>query len=786
MRYFFVFFFSFWAMLGRAQEVSVRPYIQNAEPNSVYIMWETNDGEESVVEWGLSDQLGESTAGSMQTTQGGGNLHTVQLQGLERFTRYYYRVRTGSFVSDVYYFKTPPFASDNESFRFAAMSDMQRDGNNPTKWEEIVNDGVIAYLEDNFGSEISDELALLMIPGDLVDNGLNYNEWQNEFFGPASTLLSYVPVYPVPGNHELNTTFFFQYFNLPDNGTPGFEEHWWFKDYGNIRIIGLDSNFPFTNQAQLDWLETTLNQTCQDEDIDFVFAQLHHPYHSELWTPGNLDYTGDVISLLEDFSTDCGKPSVHFFGHTHAYSRGQSRDHKHVMVNVATGGGAIDNWGEFPQFDYDEFSVSYDEFGFVMVEVIPGDDPHFILKRLSFGDDDVILDNVLRDSLVIRMNETAVQIPNPVFPVNTEVIPDCIELKADAFDMLNVSGHGQAHWQLVNFNGSFDDPAFESWKNYENIYYEVDTQADDDLTDELVFNLSPNSIYKWRVRYRDRELNWSDWSEDAIFTTGDAIQSLNLLNNSGAEENTTYWQAVEGNIEALTAGECNGIDPYAGFRYFAVGGVCDDAAFGRAHQDIDVIEWSEEIDAGGYGASWGGYLSNWGGSDVPAIQLIFLDESEVEIGSTEVISNINSNWTFYSQWNEAPEGTRTIRFELTGTRNSGADNDSYFDELFLRVGGEFDDCAQFTSSVIERQKLSNFRVYPNPATDLAILDFGKVITDPVVLAHDQRGQLVELKVEMKEQQVILDCSGLSSGIYMLQVFSGAELLGGSRLVVQKK
>lgn len=157
-----------------------------------------------------------------------------------------------------------------------------------------------------------------------------------------------------------NTIFF-----LPTNGGEGLEEHAWYHDYGNVRIVGLDSNGYFAGEDQLNWLDQILTQTCEQEEIDFVFAQLHPPHKSELWTPGELGFAGEVISRLETFSTDCGKPSIHFFGHTHGYSRGQSRDHKHLWVNVATAGGAIDNWGEFPQFDYEEFTVSQDEWGFV-------------------------------------------------------------------------------------------------------------------------------------------------------------------------------------------------------------------------------------------------------------------------------------------------------------------------------------------------------------------------------------------------------------------------------------
>lgn len=133
----------------------------------------------------------------------------------------------------------------------------------------------------------------------------------------------------------------------------------------------MDSNEGYRNKSQLNWLEEVLLQTSANDSIDFVFAQLHHPHKSELWLDGEEDFTGEVVNRLEQFSSQTGKPSIHFFGHTHGYARGQSRDHKHLWINVATAGGNIDYWGEFAQRNYDEFTVTQDEYGFVMVEIDP-------------------------------------------------------------------------------------------------------------------------------------------------------------------------------------------------------------------------------------------------------------------------------------------------------------------------------------------------------------------------------------------------------------------------------
>jgi hypothetical protein len=124
------------------------------------------------------------------------------------------------------------------------MSDMQQDWTHPDVFNDIVDDNLIPYIDEKFGNDLATDLAYFFIPGDLVTTGSNYGSWASTFFEPAENLLSYVPLYPVPGNHEANTPTFFKYFNLPLNGsvTNDYPEHWWYKDHSNVRLIGLESN----------------------------------------------------------------------------------------------------------------------------------------------------------------------------------------------------------------------------------------------------------------------------------------------------------------------------------------------------------------------------------------------------------------------------------------------------------------------------------------------------------------------------------------------------------------
>lgn len=512
-------------------EILVQPYLQDAEPTSIKVLWETSTNEKSTVEWGLTPKLGQKTSGfSTKVNYEDSFLHQVELTGLKRFTVYYYRVKTGKLKSDIYQFKTPPFANQKESFNLVAMSDMQYDHRQPEKFQEVINDGVIKYLENEFEGNVPENLALVMIPGDLVENGAKYHQWKDHFFKQSANLFSQVPVYPVLGNHERNSNFYFKYFTLPENGSPAYHEHWWYKDYGNTRIIGLNSNSGYRDlKEQFKWLKTTLEETAKNDNIDFVFAQLHHPHKSELWIPGEEEPSGKIVKMLEAFTETSGKPSLHFFGHTHGYSRGQSRDHKHLWVNVASAGGAIDNWGEFEGRDYDEFTVTQDEYGFVMVSIDPNPaDPKLTLKRISRGNiEDGIKNNEVSDSITVWKLTKKPNAPKALSPINETVNYVGTTLKASAF-IGNRAGafHAASHWQIStseNFEKNEETgeevKIIESWKQFENWYYDENRQKNDNLSDEWFERLEPNTTYYWRVRYRDQYLNWSDWSDIKSFKT---------------------------------------------------------------------------------------------------------------------------------------------------------------------------------------------------------------------------------------------------------------------------
>ena len=768
-----------------SQTIKVQPYLQDATPTSIYVSWETNSGTDSTVEYGLTTTLGMVATGAVITaTDGVSKVHEVQITSLIPNTKYYYKVITGPAISTINNFKTPNVASQDGVIRILAMSDMQVDDANPTIFNQIVNNGVINYLTSQYGGDFSDNLNMILIPGDLVASGTTYSQWQNNFFTPAQNLFKNVPVYPVLGNHEINSPNYFNYFHLPTNGAAGYIEHSWYKDISNVRIIGIDSNSPYTNQAQLDWFDTVLASAATNPDIDFVIAQFHHPHKSELWTPGEISYSGQIVQKLEAFSNANNKPSMHLFGHTHGYSRGLSRDSKHIWLDVASSGGNIDYWGEYSNQDYDEFSVTYDDYGFVLIEITNSDNPKIVMKRISRGDESTPLDNVLKDTFTLYKNSSPVDIPVASSPIDITLNPACVILNAENFTSQNVDAvHGQSHWQ-ISTSTDFTAPVVQSWKNFENWYFDVNTQATDDLTDEKINGLNSNTNYWWRVRYRDKEFNWGNWTTPVAFSTGTSSVSANLLINPGAENGLTNWTTVEGKVEALTSGECGGIAPYSGAKYFAVGGICNgtESPIGRCTQNIDVSSYATNIDTGNLQANFGGFLRDWEGLDIPQMKLYFKNSSGVIIGTSNTISTNSSSWVSLNQWVNLPVLTRTVTFELKGVRNNGTDNDSYIDDVFFVVGTQPVDCVALNTTKFINEK---FKLYPNPFSVKLSIEFPYELNPKTrINISDTLGKTLEVNSHIEGNKILLERGNLISGVYVFTVFENGVEIGTGKFIVE--
>lgn len=158
----------------------------------------------------------------------------------------------------------------------------------------------------------------------------------------------------------------------------------------------------------------------------------------------------------------------------------------------------------------------------------------------------------------------------------------------------------------------------------------------------------------------------------------------NLVSNPGNElalagDQIQGWTEVVGTNWTQ---RFSGPDPFEGNAYFFAGA----GASATLRQDVDVTSFAGQIDAGALAFDFSGHVRSFDQNppDSATIVVSLLN------GDAAVLASFNSGpQTGTSAWTEiattlaAPAGTRTVRIDLVSLRNSGTNNDGYFDAISL-------------------------------------------------------------------------------------------------------
>lgn len=155
--------------------------------------------------------------------------------------------------------------------------------------------------------------------GDLVENGNNKTNWDS-FDKVISRLPDTTKVYPVPGNHERESKYYYSMFKyLPNN------KKWYHVDINGIRFICIDSNLELRKGSkQYTWLENMLKNNNQK----YIIVLMHHPI---LTTSHHPPYNKAVLSpMFEKYGV-----SAVYAGHNHNYEKCI----KNGIFYITTGGG---------------------------------------------------------------------------------------------------------------------------------------------------------------------------------------------------------------------------------------------------------------------------------------------------------------------------------------------------------------------------------------------------------------------------------------------------------------
>ena len=306
----FFMIFPAWSWAGTL----MRPYLQAPRQDSIYVLVESDSRTvPAMVEYGKTPAYGlMASAEIVDDTTLPSYIHKIRISGLLPATKYHYRVIYGTTAGEDITFKTG--AGPDKVFRFAFMADCHENTR--------VHGDIDVLMKEK-------QPDFLIYGGDICSSG-DYNSFKNEFFiQPELDLISRVPFFLSPGNHEgwgKNTRAFTQ---QPDSGS-GTEDYYSF-DRGAAHFLVLNTEVDFSAASpQYKFAQSDLAATGKKWKI----AVFHKPAYAnggDWW--GLPDPTRE---LAEKVLSPAGVQLV-LAGHMHYYQHNYSNGTHHLVVSSAGG-----------------------------------------------------------------------------------------------------------------------------------------------------------------------------------------------------------------------------------------------------------------------------------------------------------------------------------------------------------------------------------------------------------------------------------------------------------------
>ena len=308
----------------REQKIAFGPYIQQMGTKDATICWSTLESEPTITD----------KEGNIKPVREYKH-HKIHLGNLEPNTEYSYDVLNDG--SDEGKGKLTTYPDEIAPFNFVAIGDTR---NRHDVHSEIL--GKIMKTNPRF----------IVNSGDLVRNGRAIEDWE-AFFKVSKELMRNTPYYPVLGNHEKDSPYYYDLFDLPNN------ERYFNFTVGDALFIVLDSEGiqmtepSFVSDensdkfwhdayddyfvAQKKWLEQVLEL---NKEAGFVFIFQHKPLYSIM--KNRVEEAELARAFWGDIFQRHGV-QVFLNGHDHHYHHALKNN---VHYITSAGGGA-------PLYDFD-------------------------------------------------------------------------------------------------------------------------------------------------------------------------------------------------------------------------------------------------------------------------------------------------------------------------------------------------------------------------------------------------------------------------------------------------
>lgn len=515
------------------------PYLQANSTHSMTVSWhdETIDG--TKIEFGFDSlNLNQYVFGNSELISESYRWHTVKLTNLLPNTRYFYRVGNGTDFSNLYAFKTLPDESYTGKLRFLLLSDTHN--SDTTKAARVLKAAKEKILE-LYGANIEKHINGIYHSGDIVVSGNVVEQYSTQYFKPLSLLSPYIPTMVVAGNHEEENAIFYQYLKINEHSVfplnPALNEKIWLQRIGNSVFIGLNSNISTQyGNVQFVWLDNKLSEIENDPNIDFVFLFFHHLPYSELWNVSDIAINYVKNSLLPVIKKYSKVQQLHY-GHTHGFERGtilsEKKDADFRIICGGGGGGAVDPWYSSLNKDYNEIHKTLNHNFFILLEINPAN-RSYQGSMYSLGNANDHRNAERMDLWYKKLNQS-----NPGTPIveNAIVGGNTIQFNISAFT--GVDSLMSVHYQVIvnELNKIVVADTLLHWQNVfgvDNAGKPFDKNLHIDLN-KIIINksrLNANMNYLFRVRFRDHNLKWSEWSTSILFNTNGIVGIRHITDNN--------------------------------------------------------------------------------------------------------------------------------------------------------------------------------------------------------------------------------------------------------------
>jgi acid phosphatase type 7 len=512
----------------------LKPYLQTPAPNSVWVTWKTPSDSESTVLWGTSAlTLTQNTSGSVKVMSDNGYpsnyfYHSVQLTGLTPNTPYFYRIKTGNDTSVTYQFRTLPEYGQGMSDghqRFIIIGDNQLKS---ARWDTLVV-AAKRKAEELYGTPISDKINMVVNVGDQVDVG-TLDHYENVHLDKARYLSSVLPFNTLVGNHEtygtLNMSAYYDHFFYSQytyKGISSGTENYYAFQAGRVLFLMLSSEH--TGNAQKQWAYSVIDSANSDTSVDWIITECHRPYTAE-------QYVGDIstwlVSQVVPKLEESPKASLIIGAHHHLYARGQLKNKP--VYHIISGGSAWDQyWGMSTEQDFDDVQKTIPNWGYQIIDFDLAA-KSMSVSCYSTGSIYKYKNNQLIDSFYRVYGKAAPAQPSSASgTLGTVALP--VTLISSAYSSPASEPYNSTQFQVSKVK-DFSITSIDKLRDYENWY---GSAGSPDSTTNVnagvdIFRLTipANSIsngkYYFRIRHRDRNLEWSPWSvADSFTVTGSSV-----------------------------------------------------------------------------------------------------------------------------------------------------------------------------------------------------------------------------------------------------------------------